>query len=56
MLKNKVLVFFLLALAALLFQFVLSLGKPAGSNKSCCSPSLNLLSNNPLESQKGGSR
>jgi hypothetical protein len=56
MLKNRVLVFVLLALAALLFQFVLSLGKPPGSNKSCCGPSLNLFSNNPLDAQGGGSR
>ena len=33
MLKNKVMVFFLLALAALLLQIVLSLGKPAGQAK-----------------------
>jgi len=56
MLKNKVLVFVLLALAALLFQIVLGQGKPAGQGKSCCSPSLNLFSNNPSESQGGGSR
>ena len=56
MLKNKVLAFFLLALAALLLQIVLSLGKPDGQSKSCCSPSLNLFSNNPSESPMGGSR
>jgi hypothetical protein len=51
MLKNKALAFFLLALAALLLQLVLSLGKPAGQGKSCCAPSLN-----PSESPMGGSR
>jgi hypothetical protein len=51
MLNNKVLAFFLLALAALLLQLVLSLGKPDGQNKSCCSPSLD-----PSESPMGGSR
>jgi len=56
MLKDKVLVFVLLALAALLLQIVLSLGKPPGPNKSCCSTSLNLFSNNPSESKAGGSR
>ena len=50
MLKNKVLVFVLLALAALLLQIILSLGKPDGPSKSCCSPSLNFFSNNPSES------
>jgi len=56
MLKNKVLVFFLLAVAALLLQVILNLGKPDGQSKSCCSPSLNLFSNNPSESPMGGSR
>jgi len=54
--KNKVLVFVLLALAALLFQIVLSLGRLAGQSKSCCSPSLNLFSNNPSESRMGDGR
>jgi hypothetical protein len=56
MLKNKVMAFFLLALAALLLQIVLSLGKPGGSNKSCCSPALNLFGNNPSENHRGGGR
>jgi hypothetical protein len=55
-LKNKVLVFMLLALAALLLQIALSLGKPSGPNKSCCSPALNLFNNNPSDSEMGGSR
>jgi len=49
MLKNKVLVFVLLALAAFLLQVVLSLGRPAGSSRSCCSPPLNLLRINPSD-------
>jgi hypothetical protein len=51
MLQNKVLVFILLALAAFLLQVVLSLGKPAGTNKSCCGPALNLLRINPSDSR-----
>ncbi len=54
--KNKVLVFVLLASAALWLQIVLSLEKPAGPNKSCCSSSLNPFSNNPFESQRGAGR
>lgn len=54
--KTRVLVFVLLALAALMLQVILSLGKPAGQSKSCCSPSLYLFSINPSESQRGGSR
>ncbi len=54
--KNRVMVFVLLALAALLLQVILSLGKPDGPSKSCCSPALNFFTNNPSESQREGSR
>ena len=54
--KNKVLAFFILALAALLLQVILSLGKPDGQSKSCCSPSLGFYRNNPSESGMGGGR
>jgi len=54
--KTRVMVFVLLALAALMLQVILSLGKPDGQGKSCCSPALNFFSNNSSESQRGGSR
>jgi hypothetical protein len=56
MLKNKVLVFFLLAVAALMLQVILSLGKLDGQGKSCCSPSLDFYRNNPSESRMGDGR
>jgi hypothetical protein len=52
----KVLVFVLLALAALMLQIILSLGKPDGQTKSCCPASLNFYSNNPSESQRSDGR
>ena len=55
--KNpKVLVFMLLAFAALMLQIILSMGKPDGQSKSCCPASLNFYSNNPSESQRGDGR
>jgi hypothetical protein len=51
MMKTRVMVFVLLALAALLFQIVLSLGKPDGQSKSCCSPALNFFTNGRLASE-----
>ncbi len=54
--KKRAMVFVLLALAALLLQVILSLGKPDGPSKSCCSPALNFFTNNPSESQREGSR
>jgi hypothetical protein len=54
--KTRVMVFVLLALAALLLQIVLSLGKPDGQSKSCCSPSLDFYRNNPSDSRMGDGR
>ncbi len=54
--KTKVLVFVLLALAVLMLQIVLSMGKPDGQSKSCCSPYLDSYINNPAGSRRGDSR
>jgi len=54
--KTNVLVFVLLAFAALMLQIILSMGKPEGQSNRCCSPSLNFFSNNPSENQRGVSR
>ena len=54
--KTRVMVFVLVALAALMLQVILSLGKPDGQSKSCCSPSLNFYRNYPSDSRMGDGR
>ena len=56
MTKNKIMVLVLLALAALMLQVILGLGRPDGPSKSCCPSSLNLFRNNSSDNRVGDSR